>query len=133
MNWFNLVGMFNDEERMLDTGHLVINNYEMYLNGIIEPNNSDFSDPSIYVENGFNVWGYDSLRYPLMNNIAGSSSNYFFFNRSGMSFNREDWLEYTLRNLNENRNEDQALTLDSEVPFFYDHVPSTVIAEITDN
>lgn len=122
-NWLNLVGMFNDKMRVKEAGHLTMINYDRYVSWILGSQNLDFSNSDTFAENGFNIWGYDSLKYIHPNSVPACTSTRFIYSTSGASFNRENWWEFTLRKLNENRSDEQALTFSDMIPFFYEHLP----------
>jgi len=128
MNWLNLVGMFNDEARVHESGQLTMINYDLYI-AWLSGQYDDYSDPDVFADNGFNIWGYDSLKYMLTGSAPASSSTRFVYSTSGASFNRESWWEFTLRKLNENRAEEQSLAFSDMIPFFYEHVPGVTFVK----
>ncbi len=123
-NWLNLVGMFNDEDFVREAAHLTMINFDLYVRWVLGSQNLNLSNPDSFAENGFNIWGYDSLKYLLISSCTATNSTYFVYSTSGASFNRENWWEFTLRKLNENRPEKQTLNLSDMIPFFYEHVPN---------
>ena len=128
MNYNLLVGIFNDETEIVVTAIGIPYMYERWTGGLVfGSQGKDPSNPDLYAGNGYDIWGYDSL-YPMGYCSTAYSSTEPFFDRLGFSFNRENWIEYTMRKLNENtRNEEYYIKLGDELPLFYDHIPMVEI------
>ncbi len=126
MNYFLLVGMFNDKEMALESGNLALANYgihEGWMFGTLSTTNSD-----IFADNGLNVWGYDSLQYALMGNMPAVMLTRHMYDTSGMNTNRENWRVFAMRKMNQFMSEGvERLTPDDAFPTFYDHIPAVEI------
>jgi hypothetical protein len=134
MNWFQLVGMFNDEARVRDTLILAMNNYELYKGRVLETSRVDFSDPDVYVDNGLNIWGgYDSFKNVTPARVTATECTRFLFGTSGHSLNREDTGELIRRTLNQSLDDAHQLGPDDAIPLFYDSIPSADIVETSSN
>ena len=117
-----LVGVFNDEEAIRETAQLVMVEYDIYTCQMFCSQSYDYSNPDFFADNGFNVWGYDSLNYGFY--ITSAEGTWHPFNKIGLNCNREDWRAYTMRKVNEKvRKEKNRVSLDDEFPLFYDHLP----------
>ena len=129
MNYNLLVGVFNDETELLETAKVIPFMYERWTGGcVFSSQGIDRTDPDVYADNGFNIWGYDSL-YPMGGCHTAYGSTEPFYNRLGLNFRREDWREYTMRKLNEKvQNEENQVSIDDAFPLFYDDFPKTIIA-----
>lgn len=131
MNWFLIAGMFNDEDMMRNTVSLTMNNYDIYMSMIL--GSYDYSDPDTYVENGLDLWGYDSLKYVTFNGITATECTRFLFGTSGYSLNREDTDELIRRTLNQFLDDAHQLGPDDAIPHFYDNILRADIAETLGN
>ena len=129
MNYNLLVGVFNDETELIETAKVIPFMYERWMGDkAFSSPSAERSDPDLYADNGFDIWGYDSL-YPMGECHTAYSSTKPFYNGLGFSFNRENWLEYTMRKLNENiRDDEEHVSPDDAFPLFYDHIPKAQIA-----
>lgn len=129
MNYNLLVGVFNDEAEILETAKAIVFMYERWTGeGMFRSQGIDNTDPDLYADNGFNIWGYDSL-YPMSWCHTAYGATEPFYNRLGFSFSREGWMEYTMRKLNEKvQNEEELVSIDDAFPLFYDDFPETIIA-----
>ena len=129
MNYYLLVDIFNNETEVLGTAKVIPFIYERWTDDCVFGSQGVDRIPDLYADNGFNIWGYDSL-YPMFESYAMFGMNEPLYNRLGFSFGREGWKEYTMRKLNDHiRNEEDKVTLDDEFPLFYDHLPETIIAD----
>jgi hypothetical protein len=128
MNYNLLVGVFNDETEIVETAKVIVFMYERWTGeGVFRLQGIDNTDPDLYADNGFNIWGYDSL-YPMSWCHTAYGSTEPFYNRLGFSFSREGWKEYTMRKLNEKvQNEEELVSIDDAFPLFYDDFPKTII------
>ncbi len=134
MNWFLLVGMFNDEARMTDTASLCMNQYDLYVSRLFGSLNLDYSNPDIYADNGFNLWGYDSLKYILSyGGVTATECTRYLFGTSGHSLNRENTGELIRRTLNQFLDDTHQLGPDDAIPLFYDSIPSADIVGTSGN
>jgi hypothetical protein len=129
MNYYLLVDIFNDETEVLGTAKVIPFIYERWTDDCVFGSQGVDRIPDLYADNGFNIWGYDSLD-PMFESYAIFGMNEPLYNRLGFSFGREGWKEYTMRKLNDHiRNEEDKVTLDDEFPLFYDHLPETIISD----
>ena len=128
MNYNLLAGVFNDETEILETAKVIVFMYERWTGGsVFSSQGIDRTDPDLYADNGFNIWGYDSL-YPMGGCHTAYGATEPFYHRLGFSFSREDWMEYTMRKLNEKvQNEENQVLIDDAFPLFYDDFPETII------
>jgi hypothetical protein len=133
MNWFQLAGMFNDEEMMANTASLTMNQYDIYQSALLGSLNSNFANPDIYADNGLNVWGYDSLKYVTANGLTTTECTRYLFGTSGYSLNREDTDALIRRTLNQYRDAAHQLGPDDAIPYFYDSIPRADIQETAGN
>ncbi len=125
VNYFLLIGIFNDEAMALESGHLALVNFDLHI-ALFSP----FSaiNPDTYADNGFNIWGYDSLRYAINNNMPITMETYPLFGGSGYNMNRENWRVFAMRKMNQFMSEGvERLTPDDAFPTFYDHIPAVEI------
>lgn len=123
-----LVGIFNDEKTIRETAYLVMVDFNWYVWVTFGSQPYDYSDPDFFADNGFNIWGYDSLRCGFR--LTSSDGTWDPYNKCGLNFNREDWKEYTMRKLNERaRSEEEFVELEDEFPLFYDHLPEIIITD----
>jgi len=127
LNWLNIAGMPNDEKMVKETAHLTMINYDLYVSRLFSNLGGDYSNPALYADNGFNIWGYDSLKHIMAFPLPGRSTTRFTFSTSGLNFNRENPGEFVRRKLNEVRAEENKLTKEDTLPLFYDHIPSAII------
>jgi hypothetical protein len=133
MNWFLLAGMFNDEKIMADTASLTMNSYDIHMSALFGALNVDFSDSDVYAANGFDIWGYDSLKYTTRDGLTALECTRFLFGTSGHSLNREDTGELIRRTLNQFLDDAYQLGPDDAIPLFYDSIPSADIVEVSGN
>jgi len=90
----------------------------------------DHTDPDLYADNGFNIWGYDSLQYAVIDNRPATQLTRFLYATSGTNMARENWQEFIRRKLNEFIPDvENALTMEDELPTFYNHIPEAVIVD----
>ncbi len=130
MNYFHLAGVFNDESMVEETAHLAAFNYDMYMSWILGSQSDNYSNPDLYADMGFNMWGFDSLRYTLINPIPATQLTHSLYSTSGTNMAREDWKQYVMRKLNEFiPDEENAISVDDDFPTFYDHLPEATIVE----
>lgn len=130
MNYFHLVGVFNDSDMVEETAHLAAFNYDMYMSWIFGSQPGDYSNPDLYADMGFNLWGYDSLRHTLVNPIPATHLTHSLYSTSGSNMAREDWRKYVMRKLNEFIPDvENAISVEDEFPSFYDHLPEIVIVK----
>ena len=125
LNYFLLAGIFNDETMAQESGHLALVNLDLHI-ALFSP----FSaiNPDTYADNGFNIWGYDSLRYAISNNMPITVETYPLFGGTGYNMNRENWRVFAMRKMNQFMSEGvERLTPDDAFPTFYDHVPAVTI------
>ncbi len=129
LSYHFLVGLFSNDNAIRETASLVMANYEMYVHMMFDSQSFDYSDPDLFADNGFNVWGYDSLQYEFGRMTSDNGAlDPDPYTKIGLNFNREDWKEYTMRKLNEKvRNEVEQVSIDDEFPLFYDHIPEVEI------
>jgi len=130
MNYNLLMGVFNDEAGLADTAIVIPFMYKRWMGSdVFTAPVIDLSDPDLYADNGFEIWGYDSL-YPMGGCYTVDTSSMPFYDRLGMSFSREDWKAYTMRNVNaKTRKEENLVSPDDEFPLFYDHLQRFEITE----
>ena len=125
MNYFLLTGIFNDESMGLESGHLALVNLDLHL-ALFSP----FSavNPDTYADVGFNIWGYDSLRYAISGNMPITMETYPLFGGAGTSLNHRSWLTYVKSKINQ-FTEDEAnyLTPEDMFPLFYDDMAAIEI------
>jgi len=130
MNYFHLAGVFNDESMVEETAHLAAFNYDMYMSWILGSQSDNYPNPDLYADMGFNIWGFDSLRYTLINPIPATQLTHSLYSTSGTNMAREDWRQYVMRKLNEFiPDEENAISVDDCFPTFYDHLPEATIVE----
>lgn len=125
MNYFLLAGVFNDESMGSESGHLALVNLDLTL-ALFSP----FSavNPDTYADVGFNIWGYDSLRYTICGNMPITMETYPLFGFTGTSLNPKDWLTYTMSKINRfTEEEENYLTPDDMFPMFYDDISAIEI------
>lgn len=125
MNYFLLAGVFNDESMGSESGHLALVNLDITL-ALFSP----FSavNPDTYADVGFNIWGYDSLRYTICGNMPITMETYPLFGFTGTSLNPKDWLTYTMSKINRfTEEEENYLTPDDMFPMFYDDISAIEI------
>ncbi len=132
LNYLNIVGMTNDEAKVKETAALLLSVYDLYLNWVFMASNLDYTDPDLFAENFFYIWGGDSLKPLIGGVLTPTFPTRFLYSTSGQSLNREDFKNWMLRALNENRAEDNKLTPDDVIPLFYDHIPGAIIVETED-
>jgi hypothetical protein len=128
MNYFLLVGIFNDESMAIESGNLAQANFDMHVAGMfsLQP---DRTDPDIYADNGFNIWGYDSLLY----SVCGYSFTSRYQTRhllfaSNLNLSRENWKVFSMRKMNQFMQDGlEPLTPEDEFPMFYDDIPAVTI------
>jgi|GEM_PF-2295288 len=127
MLYHQLVGIFNNEAMIKETAYLVITEYGwMTSERMFRMNNYNYSNPDFFADNGFNIWGYDSL-YAL-GQLTSTKATEYLYNHIGLNLSRENWREYTMRKLNEQtRKEEDFVSIDDEFPLFYDHLPKVEI------
>lgn len=126
MNYFLLTGIFNDEAMGLESGHLALVNFDMHVT-LFSPLSS--TNPDTFADNGFNIWGYDTLRYAGGGLMPVHTETYPLFYASGENMNRGNWRDFAMRKINQfTENEDNFLAPGDAFPTFYDHVP---VVEIT--
>ena len=126
MNYFLLVGMFNDKKMALESGNLALTNYDIHqgwMFGALSTTNSDS-----FAYNGLNVWGDDSLQYSRMGNMPAVMLTRHMYDTSGMNTNRENWRVFAMRKVNQFMPEGaERLTPDDAFPTFYDHIAAIEI------
>lgn len=126
MKYFLLIGIFNDEAMGLESGHLALVNFDMHLT-LFSPLSA--TNPDTFADNGFNLWGYDSLRYAGGGLMPVLAEKFPLFYASGENMNRGNWRDFAMRKINQfTENEDDFLEPGDAFPTFYDHVP---VVEIT--
>jgi hypothetical protein len=126
MNYFHLVGVFNDDDMVEETAHLAAFNYDMYMSWIFGSQSGDYTNPDLYADMGFNIWGFDSLRHTLINPNPATTLTHSLYSTSGTNMAREDWRQYVMRKLNEFIPDgENAISVDDDFPTFYDHLPET--------
>lgn len=133
MNWFQLVGLLNDDSMMADAASLTMNQNDIYSSRLIGSLNPDYSNPDIYADNGFDLWGYDSLKYVTANGLTATECTRFLFGTSGHSLNRENTDELIRRTLNQFLDDAHQLGPDDAIPLFYDNIPRVDIVEALGN
>ncbi len=128
MNYFLLTGMFNDREMALESGYLAFFNFDIHKYWMLSSLNP--SNPDMFVDNGFNIWGYDSLQYTMMGDMTATTMTRQMYDTSGICINRENWRVFAMRKINQ-FTEDEAnfLTPDEAFPTFYDQIPAVEIAK----
>ncbi len=128
MNYYLLTGIFNDEAMAQESGHLTLVNLDAFVS--ILARTSDLlgaSNPDMYAAIGFDIWGYDSLRYAGGNWTIGMET-YPLHYAAGANLNRENWKVFTMRKINQfTTDEANFLTPEDAFPTFYDHIPAVVI------
>ncbi len=88
----------------------------------------EYSNPDFFANNGFNIWGYDSL-YAL-GPMTSTRATEYLYNHIGLNFNRENWKEYTMRMFNgSTRNDENNVSINDEFPTFYDHLTKVEIVD----
>lgn len=111
-----------------ESGHLTLVNFDAYVQmftTLLRYTNS--TNPDIYVDNGFNLWGYDSLRIAISNNMPATMETRNLFASSGLSLSRENWRTYAMRKINQfTADETERLESDDAFPMFYDHIPAAL-------
>lgn len=125
LNYFLLSGIFNDETMGVEAGHLALVNLDTHITMF-----SPFSarNPDTYVSTGFNIWGYDSLRYGVSGPMPARMETYPLFYDSGTNMNRENWRIFAMRKANQFMDDEtNYLTPDDPFPTFYDDVPAVTI------
>jgi hypothetical protein len=125
LNYFLLSGIFNDETMGVEAGHLALVNLDTHITMF-----SPFSarNPDTYVSTGFNIWGYDSLRYGVSGPMPARMETYPLFYDSGTNMNRENWRVFAMRKANQFMDDEtNYLTPDDPFPTFYDDVPAVTI------
>ncbi len=120
LNYFSLAGLFNDEIMVKETGHLLIVNFDMYTSEMFSRYSSELTNPDLYADNGFNIWGYDSLRHAGSYNPNATQLTRFSFATSGTNMAREDWRQFMMRKLNEFISDEHDFSLNDAFPTFYD-------------
>jgi len=128
MNYYLLVGIFNDEAMARESGHLTLVNLDAFVQ-ILEGTSRTLgaSNPDMYAAIGFDIWGFDSLRYAGGNWSIGMDT-YPLHYAAGANLTRENWKVFTMRKINQfTEDEDNYLTPDDPFPTFYDHIPAVMI------
>jgi len=128
MNYSRLEGVFNDETELVETCKALAPYFGEWMGtNVFRSSGLDSTNPDLYAENAFDIWGFDSL-YSLNFDKTVVSSSAPLYDSMGHSFGREGWKEYTMRMLNENiQNEAEHVMPDDEFPLFYDHLPKEEI------
>lgn len=129
MNYFLLAGVFNDKEMALESGHLTLVNLDAFMQIFISVSRyMGATNPDMYADIGFNIWGYDSLRYAVNGDMPVKMETYPLFYASGTNMNRENWKVFAMRKINQ-FTDDEAyfLTPEDELPTFYDHIQAVTI------
>jgi len=128
MNYFLLIGIFNDAEMGRESGHLVLVNLDAFVQNLARASHTlGASNPDMYAAIGFDIWGYDSLRYA-GGNMTIVMETYPQYYAAGANLNRENWKVFTRRKINQfTEDEENFLTPDDPFPTFYDHVPAVTI------
>ena len=129
MNYYLLIGIFNDEAMAEESGHLALVSIDAFVSIFLRTSNTlGSSNPDMYAAMGFNIWGYDSLRYAVSCNMPLGMETYPLHYAAGANLNRENWKVFTMRKINQ-FTEDEAnyLTPDDAFPTFYDHIPGVEI------
>lgn len=129
MNYFSLAGLFNDETMVKESGHLLIVNFDMYSSEMFSRYASDLTNPDLYADNGFNIWGYDSLRHARPYSLNATQLTRYSFATSGTNMAREDWRKFMMRKLNEMIFDEYDFSINDEFPTFYAHLPRVEIVE----
>ena len=125
MNYFLLTGIFNDETMGTESGNVALYNYFMHIERF---SFLPVSSPDTYAENGFQIWGFDSLRYAGGCLMPSLVETYPLYYASGTSIYRENWKVFTMRKINQfTEDEVNFLTPDDAFPTFYDHIPAVTI------
>jgi hypothetical protein len=128
MNYFLLVGIFNDESMAIESGNLAQANLDMHVAGMFHPQ-LDHRNPDLYADNGFNIWGYDSLLYSICcgNFTARMQTRHLLF-RADLNLSRENWLVFSMRKMNQFMQEGlEPLTPEDAFPTFYEQIPAVTI------
>jgi len=126
MNYFCLVGIFNDEAMSKECVNLVQAIYYMHL--MYFDSQPDQQNPDIYVDNGFNIWGYDSLIYASGGWLTAGMQTRHQYTSSGLCLSRENWRVFAMRKANQFMEDETGyLTPDDVFPTFYDDIPAVTI------
>lgn len=128
MNYFLLVGIFNDESMAIESGNLTQTNFDMHVVGMFNPQ-PDLTDPDLYADNGFNIWGYDSLLYSICSGTftARMQTRHLLF-RADLNLSRENWLVFSMRKMNQFMQDgSEPLTPVDAFPTFYEQIPAVTI------
>ena len=126
MNYNLLVGIFNNEMTVRETAHLTMVDFDMYTNKMFKSQPRDFSDPDIFADNGFNIWGYGS--FYIQGELPALKSIMPPYNKYGLNFNREDWLQYTMRQVNgKTPYEENLVSIGDDFPLFYGLITEKII------
>jgi len=126
IGYYLLTGIFNNVTYVQESLNLAMNDHMWVLCGLMLGSESfDQSDPDLYADNGFNVWGYDSV---FATNFTARYNTKYLYGYFKLSLNRENWKEYTMRNFNAHiQDSENHVSADDYFPVFYDHISKTVI------
>lgn len=117
--------IFNDETMGTESGNVALYNYFMHIERF---SFLPVSSPDTYAENGFQIWGFDSLRYAGGCLMPSLVETYPLYYASGTSIYRENWKVFTMRKINQfTEDEENYLAPDDAFPTFYDHIPAVTI------
>jgi len=126
MNYFCLTGIFNDKAMAIESGNLAQEMYYMHL--MYFTSQTDHTNPDLYADIGFDIWGYDALLYAAgSSQTAGMQTRHLLF-ASNLNLSRENWLVFSMRKMNQFMQDGlEPLTPEDAFPTFYEQIPAVTI------